>query len=126
MASMTPRNSPFSPPSGVLRPENPRPPYRGEGFRGGDLRGGRLVAADLFAPGKGRTDPREGASKVHRIPTENRLVRFEQPLTHNLSGARGSRCGAKSGPAPRNPKGFVYTAKAEEKRTVDMRKGTTR
>lgn len=34
MDGVTPRNSPFFPVSGIPRPENPRPPYKGGGFRG--------------------------------------------------------------------------------------------
>jgi hypothetical protein len=34
MANLVPRNSPFSLFSVIPRPEIPRPPFRGEGFRG--------------------------------------------------------------------------------------------
>jgi len=40
MADLTPRNSPFSPFSGVPGPEIPRSPYRGTGIRGRTFRGG--------------------------------------------------------------------------------------
>ena len=44
MACLIPRNSPFFPVSGIPRPENPRPPYKGGGFRGRGL----ATNADLF------------------------------------------------------------------------------
>ena len=43
MASLTPRNSPFSLFSGNPRPEIPRPPFKGGGFRG-TFSGGEVLA----------------------------------------------------------------------------------
>jgi hypothetical protein len=48
MAGVSPRNSPFSPFSVNPRPEIPRSPFRGTGFRGKDAgAGGRLTSGAI-------------------------------------------------------------------------------